>query len=374
MKRVKVRLFLFSSLMLMALVPLAGAYWQIQDVLNSSFSMSREDETIVALEEGQEALKKLAKLTPSEESTYRDQFMKIQTLKLNLAEKSMLREHFVNSFAWYFFSSVVVVMLISLTLAFLLSHRVSRAYDKNLEELMLQKEKGRFLESMAHWQGAAKQLAHELKSPLQPIGLWMKNLVHAFEGNQSQKEFSSLLREAHVSVGEEIQHLHKMVDSFTQFSKLPEINLKPLDMRSFVLDFRDRYQDIWDLDWNVHVPAQPLWMQADPNLLRQVLTNLMNNAIEANPGNRIQVQITLLQEQSQLSMVFENTGAVLEEKLGSQIFEPYFTTKSGSANFGLGLSIVRKIILDHGGDIQVEKSPSGAKFRMTFLLIGEELG
>lgn len=371
MKSLKVKILLFSSLMLMVLIPSMAVYWQAHDVLNSSFSLSRDSDTIDSLELGQEAFKKLAKLNPSQEGQYHAQFVQIQNVKMNLAEKALLQEHLVRSFTSYFFASVVGVTLVALVLALFLSQKVASAYDQNLIELIKQKEKNQFLEGISHWQEVAKQLAHEIKGPLQPIGLWMKNLVHASKSLSSQEEFSGLLREADAAISDEIQQLQRLVDSFTRFSRLPEVRLQPLELGSFVKDFHQRYQGIWEIQWRLNVVSHPLSVQADPNLLRQVLTNLMNNAVEANPEAPLQVTIGLYQEREQAVIIFENTGRPLKEELRRRIFEPYFTTKGSSKNFGLGLSIVRKILIDQGGEIQLEDSQNGVKFKIQLPIVGE---
>lgn len=374
MKRHRVRLWLILSLMAMVAIPLTGAYFQIQDVLNSSFAMGSEAESIEALEMGQAALKELAKKSPILEQRYREQFLKIQELKLSLAEHGLIRQGLVKSYTFYFLVSFVLMLLISVALAVFLSRKVARAYDQSFEELVRQRDRSQFLEGMARWQDVAKQLAHEIKNPLQPIGTWIRNLVAAYPNQKKPENFSMLLDEAAESIHQEIHHLQSLVDAFTQFSRLPEAQFKKVDLGLFVRDFQQRYQESWNVDWKLVVAGEEALIQADSKLLRQVLVNLITNAVEANCQDRILVQIQVAKKNDQVELVVENSGKVIDVALKEKIFEPYFSTKSTAANFGLGLAIVRKIVFDHGGDINVEDCFTGARFKLTFPLIGEEHG
>ncbi|HEY8272789.1 MAG TPA: ATP-binding protein [Pseudobdellovibrionaceae bacterium] len=374
MKRHRVRLWLILSLMTMVAIPLAGAYFQIQDVLNSSFSMGSEAESIEALEMGQTALKELAKKSPASEQKYHEQFLKIQELKLSLAEHGLIRQGLVNSYTFYFLVSFILMMLISIGFAVFLSRKVARAYDQSFEELVRQRDRSQFLEGMARWQDVAKQLAHEIKNPLQPIGTWMRNLVAVFPNQKKPEDFSMLLDEAAESIHQEIHHLQSLVDAFTQFSRLPEAQFNKVDLGLFVREFQQRYQESWDVDWQLAVTSKEALIQADVKLLRQVLANLITNAVEANCKDRIVVHIQVAQKNGHVELVVENSGKVIEAALKEKIFEPYFSTKSAAANFGLGLAIVRKIVFDHGGDINVEDCFTGARFKLTFPLIGEGHG
>jgi len=371
MKRHRVRLWLTLSLIAMVLIPSAAAYLQIEDVLNSSFTLSSNEETVEALEIGQTALKELAKKIPESEPHYREQFMRIQELKLSLADRALVRQGLVRSYTSYFLISFVTMMLIAIFLALFLSRKVAKAYDQSFNELVRQRERSQFLESLARWQDVAKQLAHEIKNPLQPIGTWMRNLVTSFRNQKNPDQFQLLLDEAAESVGQEIEQLHGLVDSFTQFSRLPEPQFKKVDIFSFLNEFQKRYQESWDVTWDIHLSETELFVKADPNLLRQVLTNLVNNAVESNKDSRISVLIRVAQTRYGVALIVENTGKTIDADISEKIFEPYFSTKTGNANFGLGLAIVRKVMIEHGGDIHVESCSTGARFKLLFPFIGE---
>jgi len=374
MKRGPIRLWLVLSLISMVTIPLLGSFFIVQDILSSSFSLSMQEETIEALEIGQNALKELAKKSPSSADIYRQQFMQMQDVKLNLADQSLLRVGLLNSFSIYFLASFVVLILVAAALALFLNRKVAKAYDSSFSELLKQQERSRFLEEVNHWQDVAKQLAHEIKNPLQPIRTWAKNLLNIYQRQGDSPDFSELLPEAVQSIDHEVNHLQRLVDSFTRFSRLPEIKLQNVELTRFLQEFVRNYQDSWNITCQLRLNDNELIISADPNLLRQVFSNLISNAVEANPNQTVPIRISILANESTVSLTFENQGVCLDVGMREKIFEPYVSTKGTESNFGLGLAIVRKIILEHGGDIRSDDCSTGAKFIIELPLSGDDYG
>jgi signal transduction histidine kinase len=99
-------------------------------------------------------------------------------------------------------------------------------------------------------------------------------------------------------------------------------------------------------------------------LFRQVLSNLIRNGIEANPGKRVRFTMTL--EQGAITTVrVANDGIPVSPEISARMFDPYVSTKAGSDNMGLGLAIVKKIVLEHGGDIRYEVRDGHPEFTIT---------
>lgn len=371
MKKNNVRQWLTLSLILMFSIPLIAGYFLVRDLVSSSFSLSTHDQTIAALQLGQDALKSLAKKDLASEDIYRNQFQQIQEIKLNLAERVLLQQRILNSFATYFVIILFAVLAISSTLAIYLSARVNRAYSQNLKELIKEREKRTFLENLDRWQDVAKQLAHEIKNPLQPIGAWMNNLKMSYQRDPSPSSFLSLLNEATACVHQEVARLKDLVDSFTQFSRLPKADLRRLEVNSFLESFVILFCDSWSVHFSILKIDAPIFILADANLLKQVLCNLAHNAVEANPNQKIDIKLSVVERNSQIELAFENSGKTIDQSIEDKIFEPYFSTHSTKANFGLGLSICRKIMLEHQGDIRIHPCQSGAKFVLSFPKAGD---
>jgi C4-dicarboxylate-specific signal transduction histidine kinase len=107
---------------------------------------------------------------------------------------------------------------------------------------------------------------------------------------------------------------------------------------------------------------------ADPTQLQQVILNLIKNAIEAMTTDPTTIRalrlVTTNNANSTVSLIVQDCGHGITPKNESQIFDPFFTTKS--SGMGLGLSISRRIIQDHGGDLRLtETSSNGCTFEIT---------
>src|SRR6202022_1141325 len=97
--------------------------------------------------------------------------------------------------------------------------------------------------------------------------------------------------------------------------------------------------------------ALDLRTQLDSSLFRNVLMNVVRNAVEANPGRRGGFGIHVSHTEKWGEVALSNDGDPVPANLAARIFDPYVSGKGGKDNMGLGLAIVRKIIIEHGGDI-----------------------
>ncbi|HPR64288.1 MAG TPA: ATP-binding protein [Thermoanaerobaculia bacterium] len=219
-------------------------------------------------------------------------------------------------------------------------------------------------QKMATWQEAAKQIAHELKNPLTPIKLSAERLLLR---SRSSEPDESLIEGTCNTILQEVDHLKGLVDGFLQYARLPSPTPRLLDIQEIFRNLADLYKDIKP-GVSILMDCEPgVVILADPQLLRQALTNLLDNAVEACSAGQT---VTLQGNQSKEGVILRiaDEGRGIPEKDREHIFRPYFSTKGRGS--GLGLSIVHRVIQDHGGTIHVENNkPRGTVFTITMPLV-----
>jgi signal transduction histidine kinase len=118
-------------------------------------------------------------------------------------------------------------------------------------------------------------------------------------------------------------------------------------------------------------PAPPVRARIDVTLFRQVLVNLVRNAVEANPGGSVGMGVSVTEVGERIEVRVGNDGVPVPDEIVGRIFDPYISTKSGRDNMGLGLAIAKKIVLEHGGDIHYEESGGHPVFVITLPRVTE---
>ncbi|MGC9387007.1 MAG: ATP-binding protein [Hydrogenovibrio sp.] len=217
----------------------------------------------------------------------------------------------------------------------------------------------------AAWSDVAQRLAHEIKNPLTPIQLSAERLNYKLS-DKLDKPDQKLLNRMTDTIIEQVATMQNLVQAFTEYADTPEIVLHPVKLNNLVKDVVSMYQTA-KVTWKVREQLDPTCpiISADAAKLRQLLHNLIKNAIEACetcPATRIVVTTHYDPEQDypvQLSV--SDNGPGIPEKARNWIFEPYSTDKPKGT--GLGLAIVKKIVDEHQGRIQVESEPQqGTRF------------
>ncbi len=210
----------------------------------------------------------------------------------------------------------------------------------------------------AAWGEVARRLAHEIKNPLTPIQLSAERLQHKLHDKLPAHE-ADMLKRATGTIVSHVAALKGMVDDFTQYAHASRMNAR-------VLTLNDLVREVLVLYEAMGVAIEPRLADdlpqifADPAMLRQVLHNLFQNAIDALTGvdnPRILVSTTL--GTGGVLLTVRDNGSGIAEGVMGRIFEPYVTTKPKGT--GLGLAIVKKIVDEHHGRILVENvKPHGA--------------
>jgi nitrogen fixation/metabolism regulation signal transduction histidine kinase len=213
----------------------------------------------------------------------------------------------------------------------------------------------------AAWQEVARRIAHEIKNPLTPIQLSAERLRRHFAG--SPPSARALVEECTVTIVGEVESLKGLVDEFSQFARMPSPRTVPTDLEQLITDTLSLYAGLF-ADVTIaqtFAPGLPL-IRLDPEQIRRVVINLVDNAIEAmERRGGIVVETQLDDSNRVVRIIVADDGPGIPPGEREKLFLPYYSTKGRGS--GLGLAIVRRIIAEHGGSIEAaENTPSGTRF------------
>jgi len=234
--------------------------------------------------------------------------------------------------------------------------------------------------SMA-WGEVARRLAHEIKNPLTPIQLSAERLLMKLESKLAPQD-AAMLSKGTATIVSQVSAMKRMVDDFRDYAKVPPAVLISLNVNALVEEILHLYLvgDERDIIHAALAPGLPRVM-GDATQLRQVVHNLLQNAQDAvgdrakdAPVARIDVVTEQIRyksssgdERTAVRISIVDNGPGFAPKILARAFEPYVTSKPRGT--GLGLAMVKKIIDEHGGriDIQNRSDASGAKVSILLL-------
>jgi nitrogen fixation/metabolism regulation signal transduction histidine kinase len=225
------------------------------------------------------------------------------------------------------------------------------------------------LKNLSGWQETARRHAHEMRTPLTAARLELARLERLLDtGGQEDA------RQVAVSVGEELERLGRFTQQFTSFARLPHPRPQVHDLGKVVEEFVRTFAAAWPtLELRFEAPDHPLPAALDRDMLRQVLVNLCDNSALAIRGaaaagdERGTVTLRAGESGRGVHLDVGDDGPGVAPEVRSRLFEPYATTRRVGEGMGLGLAISKKILLDHGGDLELlASSGAGTTFRLTF--------
>lgn len=223
------------------------------------------------------------------------------------------------------------------------------------------------------WGEVVRRLAHEIKNPLTPIQLSAERLQMRLE-NKLDAADAAILHKSTATIVNQVASMKNMVDDFRNYAKLPPAKLESLDLNALIAEIHHLYTSGDDRDiMQFHLAPNLPKIMGDATQLRQVLHNLLQNAQDAVlDGNIPDPHIDITTEavpyqgpdgthSSAVRLSIVDNGPGFSTKLLTRAFEPYITTKPRGT--GLGLPMVKKIIDEHAGriDIQNRTTTQGAK-------------
>ncbi|HVW69236.1 MAG TPA: ATP-binding protein [Steroidobacteraceae bacterium] len=362
-----IRRYLFLAIFVMAVLPLAAAFYLLDHAVRTSLDLGFNPSVVHALDDSARNLKTLKRLDPQEQSHYRQQFESVERLQQVYSDPGTLKAGVLESLRIYFGLGLLAATVLSILLAMLLNRRIARSYARTLDELVRHRQKVRYLEEMASWQDLARMLAHEIKNPLTPIEVLVTSLSKAYT-SKSEQEFRTLLDDAQTMIVEELGYLKNTVNKFGEFARLPAAQLVDADLSSVIAKVARSVAAAFDgADLRIRETPQPLQarVRIDAALFRQVLANIVRNGIEANPGRRVEFDIQLTARPDSVALSVANSGDPVPAEIARRMFDPYVSGKNGKDNMGLGLAIVKKIVIEHGGEITYHEAGGRPVFTIT---------
>jgi two-component system, NtrC family, nitrogen regulation sensor histidine kinase NtrY len=232
-----------------------------------------------------------------------------------------------------------------------------RAFNEMADQLQQSREKLIQVTRLASWQALARKTAHEVKNSLTPIRLTMEEIIARHDGSDP------FLAQAAQIVIDEVGSLERRVRAFSEFATEPPVQPVPLNVNA-AIDERIALLRAGNpaVTYDLHLAADIPHAYADADLVKGVLTNLLENAAHAaGPGGVVLVRSAA--HRGKVTIEVHDSGSGLSAQARATIFEPTISFKRGG--MGLGLSIARKSAVLCGGDIQlIGGELGGAGFRV----------
>ena len=231
------------------------------------------------------------------------------------------------------------------------------------------------------WGEVARRLAHEIKNPLTPIQLSAERLHMKLEGKLNEQD-AQILERSTATIVNQVTAMKRMVDDFRDYAKTPPAVLSSLDLNSLIEEILHLYlagdeRDIIHANLADGLPH----IMGDATQLRQVIHNLLQNAQDAvtdRTNKEAAARIDIITEEihyrssdgavsNAVQLSITDNGPGFSPKILAHAFEPYITSKPRGT--GLGLAMVKKIIEEHGGriDIKNRTTTNGAKIAILLL-------
>jgi len=216
-------------------------------------------------------------------------------------------------------------------------------------------------QKVAAWREVARRLAHEIKNPLTPIQLSAERLRRKL--TDVSPPLQELVQECTSTIIGEVESLKGLVDEFSQFARMPAPRAVATDVHAFLNDTLALYDGLFaDVTFEKHYDPAVTQARIDPEQMKRVMINLIDNAIEAmGRQGTIVVDTARDVSNSLVRIVVADTGPGIPPAERDKLFLPYYSTKGRGS--GLGLAIVRRIVAEHGGSIDVtDNAPTGTRF------------
>jgi len=223
---------------------------------------------------------------------------------------------------------------------------------------------------MAAWREVARRIAHEIKNPLTPIQLSAQRIQRRFAtatGRLATEELKVISEGTDVIV-KQVDALRNLIDEFSRFARMPQVNLTPCRLNEIVDETIQTYQEILgEVQLSVELDPEIPLIELDREQIARVLVNLLDNALasarerqlrlEAGYQARVAVRSRYSPTLGLVALEVADNGVGVPDPDKARLFEPYFSRRKGGT--GLGLAIVNTIVADHNGFIRVRDNEGG---------------
>jgi signal transduction histidine kinase len=205
-------------------------------------------------------------------------------------------------------------------------------------------------ESLAAIGRTVSEIAHDMKTPLMAIGGYA-NLIsrHLADDDPARAKLDVIIRET--------SRMEAMVKEMLDFSRPISIKPEQMELSELIRDTVEVTQPMAaeaDVQLTSHLTDIPVFVYADMNKMRQVLVNLLTNAVQASPPGET-VAINMYREDQKAVITISDCGCGIPEDIADTVFQPFFSTKERGT--GLGLSVVKRIVDAHQGNVFFQQNP-----------------
>jgi two-component system nitrogen regulation sensor histidine kinase NtrY len=215
------------------------------------------------------------------------------------------------------------------------------------------------------WREVARRIAHEIRNPLTPIQLSTQRLRKKFA--EGAPDAAAVFDECTLTIIQEVEGLRHLVDEFSRYARMPAPRPRPTDLHEVANQVMQLYAGIHPRITmrTVLDPAVPQ-LNLDSDQMKRALINLVDNAVAAlgEEEGEIVISTRFLPATVQVVLEIADTGPGFPPEDRDRAFLPYYSTKRSSG--GLGLAIVNRIVVEHGGEVRIEDNqPRGARLVIT---------
>jgi nitrogen fixation/metabolism regulation signal transduction histidine kinase len=382
------------------LLAAAAALWLFERQISSAwFRLGLQPELVSTLERSLEDQKHLARLDPARRAEYRQRFDETQALVQHLRILEHNRQEILERYEMVLLALVGGILGMAGTVHLVRQGRREQRIAR-LRDALAQLSSGRddvvvgdrgrdvlgriaamveetsriiardrrrlaALQNLSGWQETARRHAHEMKTPLTAARLELARLQQLAAGEAPPPPAE--VRQVAGSVDEELDRLGRFAQELTTFARLPRPRRERHDLRKAVGDFAGTFAAAWpNLELHLEAPEEGDFVaEVDREMLRRALVNLCDNSALARKEGKGHVTFRLGGTPRDVVIDVADDGPGIPEDVRPRVFEPYVTTRQPGEGMGLGLAIAKKILLDHGGDLELRKtSPAGTTFRL----------
>jgi two-component system nitrogen regulation sensor histidine kinase NtrY len=244
---------------------------------------------------------------------------------------------------------------------------LGRAFNRMVEEIQASRRALLQAERLAAWREVARSVAHEIRNPLTPIQFALQRLQE--EAKRSEGPRADVVSESADAILREVRSLQEFATAFSSVAQLPEPKPQACDLAALVEDVARLYRGSGSVEFRVERDASVPVAWADPGQVQRVLVNLIKNALDAMGGHgAITLRVAPDTEASAgkgILIEVADDGPGMDPATLERAGTPGFTTKSSGS--GLGLTLVQRIVEQHGGRFSLASNAGGGT-RASFTL------
>lgn len=218
---------------------------------------------------------------------------------------------------------------------------------------------------MEAWQKLIRVLTHEIMNSVAPITSLSTTLKQVLQKDDLQGHGKATLEEGLDAIEVRSQGLMNFTQAYRALTRVPLPNIKDVEGQDFFQRISSLFEPTLaqtNIQWSTHIPTDDFKLSIDPDLIEQVLINLLKNAKEAvnHENGNISLSYNWDDRGNQSVIEIADNGPGIPDDIMEKVFIPFYTTKTEGS--GIGLSLARQIIQSHKGELSVDTSSSGTSF------------